>query len=148
MSDNYNRKINWHTLCLYLLCTWILPSCYYWRDLDVLESNTPPQILHSDPIENGLMVLNRQVNTAFVVVKDENDPENLRFQWWIGGEGPLGFAEPLPTTEEGFQGSRVSIPADSKYEGKSLNCIVYDSFDASDSIMWIMTLQDSNGEQQ
>ena len=84
----------------------------------MLESNTPPQILHSDPIENGLVVLNRQVNTAFVVVKDENDPENLRFQWWIGGEGPL-VSSNLCLPPKRFQGSRVSIPADSKYEGKS-----------------------------
>ena len=116
MFEFFRKKRNWHVLCitnLYIL--FVMQGCYYWRDLDVLESNTDPVILHSDPVENGTMVLNRQTNTAFVVVKDENDPENLRFQWWIGGEGPLGFAEPLPTTEDGFQGSRVNIPRDEKY---------------------------------
>ena len=146
MNESIRNTISWHNICFLILYTWFVPSCYYWRDLDVLESNTPPIILHSDPVENGLMVLNRQNNTAFVVVKDDNDPESLRFQWWIGGEGPLGFAEPLPASEEGFQGSRVNIPQDEKFDGKTLNCIVYDSFDASDSIMWLMTLQDSSGE--
>ena len=48
----------------------------------MLESNTPPQILHSDPVESGLMVLNRQINTAFVVVKDGTDLSYNSLKIW------------------------------------------------------------------
>ena len=76
----------------------------------MLESNTPPQILHSDPSKNGLMVLN--VVNIICSGKRENDPENLRFQWWIGGEGPWVSLSLCLPPKKVFRG-RVSIPTDS-----------------------------------
>ena len=115
-------------------------GCFYWQGIDQIESNSPPQITHSDPESGGYMILNSEQNTAFVVVTDANDPESLRFQWWISGEGILGYAEPIPSNESGFIGSKLTIGKESHWDGRKLNCIVYDSFNSTDTISWTIVI--------
>ena len=104
----------------------------------------PPTILHSDPRNDEAMQIIKESNTAFVVVQDSNDPESLRFQWWISGEGVLGYAEPLTGEDEDFIGSKITLPHEASWDGRTLNCVVYDSYNASDSRSWPIVVTEGN----
>ena len=109
------------------------------QPFEINEPNMPPVILHSDPAETDFLILNNDSTTVFVVVQDENDPENIEFHWWISGIGPIGTAEPL--TGNGYIGSKLMLPHTPSWNGRTLNCAVYDSFYASAERSWFIQLE-------
>jgi hypothetical protein len=133
----------WYIFCMTILC--ILPNgCYYWRPLEVIAPNTPPEILHSDPPMGAVMQLSpSSSNIAFVVAQDETSNDSLRFQWYISGAAFLGAGESLP--QEGFIGSKIEFTSlESSWHNRNLNCVVYDSYNASASISWPIEILEGN----
>lgn len=121
----------WHVICL-------STGCLYLQPFEIEEPNMPPEILHSDPAESDFLYMNTDVTTVFVVVRDENDPESLDFHWWISGVGPIGTAEPL--SGNGYIGSKVLLPQTPSWNGRTLNCAVYDSYFSSAERSWFIQM--------
>jgi hypothetical protein len=125
----------WHVICLLFISN---TGCLYLQPFEIDEPNMAPTILHSDPAETDFLNMNNDTTTVFVIVQDENDPENLEFHWWISGIGPIGTAEPL--TGNGYIGSKLQLPHTPSWNGRTLNCAVYDSFYASAERSWFIQL--------
>ena len=121
-----------------------LAGCYYWQPLEVIDVNARPFILHSDPpIGEPLEITEQSLNTAFVVVQDLNDPEMLIFQWYISGVEIIGPGEQI--LQEGFTGSKVSLsPINQAWNNRTLNCVVYDSYNESTSASWPLIVLEGN----
>lgn len=124
----------WHAFCFIMMNT----GCLYLQPFEIDEPNMAPTILHSDPAETDFLNMNNDTTTVFVIVQDENDPENLEFHWWISGIGPIGTAEPL--TGNGYIGSKLQLTHTPSWNGRTLNCAVYDSFYASAERSWFIQL--------
>lgn len=127
----------WHAFCL-------TNGCLYIGSLEEVEINDAPAIISSDPPQNEPMLLSQNSNIAFVVVFDQNDPESLVFQWWVQGAGPLGTAEKIIGEDPNVQMSKITLPVEPSWNGRSLNVIVRDSYQDTAQISWQIMLVEEN----
>ena len=82
-------------------------------------------------------------NIAFVVAQDQTTNDTLRFQWYISGAAFLGAGDSLP--QDGFVGSKIEFQSiEPSWHNRTLNCVVYDSFNSSASISWMIEILEEN----
>ena len=82
-------------------------------------------------------------NIAFVVAQDQTENDTLRFQWYISGAAFLGSGESLP--QEDFVGSKIEFTSlEPSWHNRNLNCVVYDSYNASANISWPIEILEGN----
>ena len=110
-----------------------LQGCFYWLPFVEVEPNMPPEITNSSPADGAPVIVNGDGATVFVVVQDENDPENLVYIWSVEG---LGQVPHTPLVAGTLHGSSVELEARPEYDGRILDCWVYDSYGASSDREW------------
>ncbi len=113
-------------------------GCFYLGPIVEEDVNSPPEFVVSSPELDAPLVLDLSEKTAFVLVRDANDPLELEFRWIITDFGVQGGAVPIPGDNE--QGSQLLIPRDSRYDGKTLSVRVTDGFGAAITREWVIEI--------
>ena len=142
-----NLNSIWNNNCFkacMLICSTTIQGCSFWLPFIPISTNSPPEILHSDPPFGAAMKLSTtSPNIAFVVAQDQSEDDTLRFQWYISGSAFFGAGESLPP--DGFIGSKIELNTiETTWHNRSLNCVVYDNFNASANISWPIEILEEN----
>ncbi len=102
------------------------------------EINSPPRITASYPAEGEVFTLDLPENTAFILVRDDNDPYALEYRWTIENLGTQGTAVPLQGNNE--QGSKLVLGRDDVYDGRTLEVRVTDGFGVAVTREWLLDI--------
>ena len=95
----------------------------------------PPVIEFSNPEPDGVLTINSPGGSvAWIAVTDPDPDDTVEYLWTIEGLGPQGTAQSF--VNKNYQGSSITLPLDTLYNGRQLTCTVFDSIGASTRISW------------
>ena len=136
-ARDHGALVAWHSSCISLAVV-ALSGCFSPWTIVEEDINKPPELRASSPEVGEPFVLDLPEKTAFVFVRDANDPLDLEFRWTIQGFGVQGGAVPIQGNNE--QGSQLVVPRNDDFDDRVLSVRVTDGFGDALTLEWLIEI--------